>query len=278
VQGSASSTEAFGKGFSAYAIGDAGLVTVGGKVEGDRIVCQGEDGFSAKLRITPEFLTAQLGDSLPAGTRVAIAGGAAGELNVKLRDFATPIDAPDVAQRIAATRAHLEVTLPAISYADAKTDLVGKPAVLSGTKLTVLMTPETRPLLRLESSIADTPPGTIDVEITALDPLENLTAEGAWKTYRTSSSVRLANVPTALADALAGQEMSRPAMATGTVKWFNDSKGFGFITQDGGGEDVFCHHTAIKAEGFRTLAEGQKVEFDVTKGPKGLQAANVRPL
>ena len=48
--------------------------------------------------------------------------------------------------------------------------------------------------------------------------------------------------------------------------------------QDGGGEDVFCHHTAIKAEGFRTLAEGQKVEFDVTKGPKGLQAANVRPL
>jgi CspA family cold shock protein len=67
-------------------------------------------------------------------------------------------------------------------------------------------------------------------------------------------------------------------MATGTVKWFNDAKGFGFITQDGGGEDVFCHHTAIQADGFRSLAEGQKVEFDVTKGPKGLQAANVRPV
>jgi cold shock protein len=67
-------------------------------------------------------------------------------------------------------------------------------------------------------------------------------------------------------------------MATGTVKWFNDAKGFGFITQSDGGEDVFCHHTAIKAEGFRSLAEGQKVEFDVTKGPKGLQAANVRPI
>jgi CspA family cold shock protein len=67
-------------------------------------------------------------------------------------------------------------------------------------------------------------------------------------------------------------------MATGTVKWFNDAKGFGFITQDGGGDDVFCHHTAIQAQGFRTLAEGQKVEFDVTRGPKGLQAANVRPL
>jgi CspA family cold shock protein len=67
-------------------------------------------------------------------------------------------------------------------------------------------------------------------------------------------------------------------MQTGTVKWFNDAKGFGFITQDNGGEDVFCHHTAIQAEGFRSLAEGQKVEFEVTKGPKGLQAASVRPL
>jgi CspA family cold shock protein len=67
-------------------------------------------------------------------------------------------------------------------------------------------------------------------------------------------------------------------MALGTVKWFNDAKGFGFISQDGGGDDVFCHHTAITADGFRTLAEGQKVEFDVNRGPKGLQAANVRAM
>ncbi len=67
-------------------------------------------------------------------------------------------------------------------------------------------------------------------------------------------------------------------MATGTVKWFNDSKGYGFISQDNGGDDVFCHHTAIQIEGFRTLAEGQKVEFDTVKGPKGLQAQNVRPV
>jgi cold shock protein len=64
-------------------------------------------------------------------------------------------------------------------------------------------------------------------------------------------------------------------MATGTVKWFNDAKGFGFITPDEGGEDVFLHHTAIKMEGFRTMSEGQRVEFDVARGPKGLQASNV---
>ena len=64
-------------------------------------------------------------------------------------------------------------------------------------------------------------------------------------------------------------------MANGTVKWFNDAKGFGFISQESG-EDVFVHHTAITMDGFRTLKEGEKVEFDVVRGPKGLQAANVR--
>ncbi len=64
-------------------------------------------------------------------------------------------------------------------------------------------------------------------------------------------------------------------MAQGTVKWFNDSKGFGFISQEGG-EDVFVHHTAIQADGFRSLSEGDRVEFEVVKGPKGLQAQNVR--
>ncbi len=67
-------------------------------------------------------------------------------------------------------------------------------------------------------------------------------------------------------------------MAIGNVKWFNATKGFGFITPEGGGEDVFCHQTAIKTDGYRTLNEGQRVEFDVTRGAKGLQASNVRPL
>jgi CspA family cold shock protein len=66
-------------------------------------------------------------------------------------------------------------------------------------------------------------------------------------------------------------------MAQGKVKWFNDAKGFGFVQQDNG-PDVFVHHTAIAAEGFRSLAEGDKVEFEVKQGPKGLQAANVRKI
>ena len=64
-------------------------------------------------------------------------------------------------------------------------------------------------------------------------------------------------------------------MTQGTVKWFNDAKGFGFIAQDGG-PDVFVHHSAIEAQGFRSLAEGERVEFEVVNGPKGPQAAQVR--
>lgn len=65
-------------------------------------------------------------------------------------------------------------------------------------------------------------------------------------------------------------------MANGTVKWFNESKGYGFLEQESG-EDVFVHFTAISGDGFKTLKEGQKVQFDVVKGPKGPQAANVLP-
>jgi CspA family cold shock protein len=64
-------------------------------------------------------------------------------------------------------------------------------------------------------------------------------------------------------------------VAVGTVKWFNESKGFGFIQQEGG-EDVFVHYSSISGEGFKTLAEGERLEFEVVQGPKGLQAANVR--
>ncbi len=66
-------------------------------------------------------------------------------------------------------------------------------------------------------------------------------------------------------------------MITGTVKWFNDAKGFGFITPSDGSKDVFVHHSAIQGSGFKTLTEGQKVEFSLEQGPKGPSAANVQP-
>jgi CspA family cold shock protein len=67
-------------------------------------------------------------------------------------------------------------------------------------------------------------------------------------------------------------------MATGTVKWFNDAKGFGFIQPDDGSEDLFAHFSAVQSAGFKTLQENQKVSFDVTQGKKGEQASNIQPL
>ncbi len=67
-------------------------------------------------------------------------------------------------------------------------------------------------------------------------------------------------------------------MAVGTVKWFNDAKGFGFIEPEGGGDDVFAHFSAIRMDGFRTLRQGSRVSFDVAQGPKGQLAQNICPL
>jgi CspA family cold shock protein len=68
------------------------------------------------------------------------------------------------------------------------------------------------------------------------------------------------------------------ATETGIVKWFNDGKGFGFITPDSGGKDLFAHYSEIQGSGFKSLAENQRVEFEVKEGPKGLQASNIRAI
>ncbi|MGC4061970.1 MAG: cold-shock protein [Aquabacterium sp.] len=72
--------------------------------------------------------------------------------------------------------------------------------------------------------------------------------------------------------------MSATNDQTGTVKWFNEGKGFGFIAQDNGGNDLFAHFSEIQGKGFKTLQENQRVQFDITQGQKGLQASNIRPL
>ncbi len=73
-------------------------------------------------------------------------------------------------------------------------------------------------------------------------------------------------------------QLTKVFMATGIVKWFNDAKGFGFVTPDEGGEDLFAHFSAINSNGFKSLKEGQKVSFEVTTGPKGKQASNIVPM
>jgi CspA family cold shock protein len=97
----------------------------------------------------------------------------------------------------------------------------------------------------------------------------------ASRTFNNSTSWQYRNSANFLMNFYKGHIMSN---TTGIVKWFNEEKGFGFITQDNGGADVFVHFRAIASEGFKTLAEGQKVSFEVEQGQKGLQAANVVAL
>ena len=132
------------------------------------------------------------------------------------------------------------------------------------------------------NSLAKTGRGKLD-RFTVREPLHGYS--GWWLDFRSRAVymcdpflLRMVQDRQALLASRTRKEKSLTEMSTGTVKWFNDAKGFGFITQTDGGDDVIYHHTAIQSDGFRTLAEGQKVEFDLARGPKGLQAQNVRPV
>jgi len=97
----------------------------------------------------------------------------------------------------------------------------------------------------------------------------------SWS-YDARVELNLAGEPSKTPEVATAEEIV--SMAKGTVKWFNDSKGFGFIEQEGGGEDVFVHHSAILVDGYRSLKEGQQVDFEISTEAKGLRAANVKPV
>jgi cold shock protein len=105
-------------------------------------------------------------------------------------------------------------------------------------------------------------------------------APAGWQasSQRGTKASSRADAPAGLHSRMRFSTFTGSIMATGTVKWFNDAKGFGFITPDEGGEDLFAHFSEIKTEGFKSLQENQKVSFDVKMGPKGKQAANIKPL
>ncbi len=192
--------------FDVAIAGATGRVSCNGTLEDGRVVAIGDSGITARLNVTPELLRARLGPSLPVGTRIEVAGKDPGVIELKLCDFATPLEAPDLARRIADTKAYLEVVLPSIAYEDPKTEAAGRSVVLSAAKLTATLAHETRPNLRFTARIEDATPGSVDVEVTALDPLEKLQGDAAWKTFRALARVHAENVPTALVDALAGQD------------------------------------------------------------------------
>jgi CspA family cold shock protein len=97
-----------------------------------------------------------------------------------------------------------------------------------------------------------------------------------WRGGKFCEGLRLNRDALALTARVIGFYLKDVFMATGTVKWFNDSKGYGFITPDDGGEDLFAHFSQIQMNGFKTLKEGQKVQFEVAQGSKGQQASNIQ--
>ncbi|MBL8860549.1 MAG: hypothetical protein JNK02_00930 [Planctomycetes bacterium] len=200
--------------------GEAGRVDCVAQVADGKVRTAAGRGLELRLAVTPELLAELVRDSLPAGARLELAGDGPQALVATLVGLVTPLEAADLAARLASTSLALDVELPAVRYADANTDAAGRPAVLEAARLTVRLAPEEPPRLRCAARIVGTPPGEIALDVTALDPLLDLGGPEGWKRFRVTVDARASEVPTALVDALAAQhgllvEALGPRLAAG---------------------------------------------------------------
>ncbi len=186
-------------------VGSLGRTTLKGRLDAGRFVAQGQEGIDATLPVTAEFLRARIGDSLPAGTRIEVV--TAGEpIRVQVRDIVLPLEAKDLAERLSGTSLKLTASLPALAYADTKTDAAKQRVVVEKGQLEASLVPGEKPFVKLHAQVVDAKPGSVAIDVAALKPLAVLSQEGAWKTFPVSLKVRVENMPTAIVDVIAKQD------------------------------------------------------------------------
>ncbi len=185
--------------------GDEGSVALRGSIAAGRFTAAGDAGFDATARLSTEFLRARAQGSLPEGARIEVAGGGA-PVTLRVRDLVLPLDFADVPALLAATELGLEAELPAIEYVDPRTAAAGRTVELSGGRLTARLSAAEPAVLRFTARVDDTPPGGVEFDLRALDPLATLMEEGGIDRFRAAVRLRAQALPTALLDVLAAQE------------------------------------------------------------------------